>query len=444
MKKLILLGIVLLLIPMVYSVESPNPSDFITDNWDRFERPDSNGFNGNWTESGNYLVNTSIVFEGSQSIQSDGGTTDAIRTSVAVGSNITCSVYMYVRNTYTAIERIGMHSDGSTAMFGYRPVDSAANWVVGGPRTDSGVAINFGSWNEISIYHDGAGGVNYFLNGTIIFSQAGANNVGVVWIGNPTGNIQYPDEAQFDKYRCWKGNYSHKPQLVDTTPPSISSINCTSCVTDPTPDAEPYITEDTTPTFNFTTNENAWCVIGKDDENYTTMNATNSGTCNTGEGSTGEHICTLPIQDRFDSVGANSVYISCKDTDGNEGNVSDSSKSNSGALDMEITGPTEAGGDDSIQIGIDTSEIGSLGSLTVYSDQQVYGRNLSNGQFTGTFDKLAIVGNKRWALNYVSDGESTITGIFNITPALYVLQLQNRTNESIINDVSAFINSTYP
>jgi len=111
---------------------------------------------------------------------------------------------------------------------------------------------------------------------------------------------------------------------------------------------------------------------------------------------------------------------------------------------MEITGPTEAGGDDSIQIGIDTSEIGSLGSLTVYSDQQVYGRNLSDGQFTGTFDRLAIVGNKRWALNYVSDGESAITGIFNITPVLYVLQLQNRTNESIINDVSVFINSTYP
>ncbi|MBS3097244.1 hypothetical protein J4209_00445, partial [Candidatus Woesearchaeota archaeon] len=253
---------------------------------------------------------------------------------------------------------------------------------------------------------------------------------------NPTGNIQYPDEAQFDKYRCWKGNYSHKPQLVDITPPVLSGYNCTSCSPPSGDIVEPYTTEDTTPTFKFNTDENAWCAISDTNNNYTTMGS--SRNCTSGEGAT-SHICTLTTQDKFTNNGVNYLYVSCKDASNNENQTSSSD-----TLLMEITGPTEAGGDDSIQIGIDTSEIGSLGSLTVYSDQQVYGRNLSDGQFTGTFDRLAIVGNKRWALNYVSDGESAITGIFNITPVLYVLQLQNRTNESIINDVSVFINSTYP
>ena len=70
--------------------------------------------------------------------------------------------------------------------------------------------------------------------------------------------------------------------------------------------------------------------------------------------------------------------------------------------------------------------------------------SLSNAQFTGAFDRVAVLGTKRWALNYVSEGESVITGLFNLTPALYVLQLQNQTNETIINEVSAFINGTYP
>ena len=225
----------------------------------------------------------------------------------------------------------------------------------------------------------------------------------------------------------------------DTDPPSISNLNCTSCIEDSTPNQPPYITEDTTPTFNFSTDENAWCAIGISDVNYTIMGA--SRNCTSGEGAE-SHICTLTTQDKFANTGTNYLYISCKDNSGNEGNVSDHSKSNSGPIWMEIQGVGEIGGDDAMVLGITTSEIG--GTATIYTAQRASARNLANNQFTVIFDKVASNGNKRWAFNYVSSGESQITGLFNLTPVLYVLQLQNQTNETITDQVGKLINGTWP
>ncbi|MBI2559053.1 hypothetical protein HYW20_07065 [Candidatus Woesearchaeota archaeon] len=100
----------------------------------------------------------------------------------------------------------------------------------------------------------------------------------------------------------------------------------------------------------------------------------------------------------------------------------------------------EQEGDDAILSGINNSEIWPA---TVYDSYQVGGANLTQ-QFRGRFDKFAIKGNKRWAINYVSQGESAITGIFNITPTLYVIQLQDLSVSSITQQVGSFINSTYP
>ena len=77
---------------------------------------------------------------------------------------------------------------------------------------------------------------------------------------------------------------------ADTTPPVTSDYNCTSCNPPNGDNQSPYETDDTTPTFNFTTDKDARCVIGVNDTNYTTMNITNSGTCNSGE-ETKSHIC---------------------------------------------------------------------------------------------------------------------------------------------------------
>lgn len=105
---------------------------------------------------------------------------------------------------------------------------------------------------------------------------------------------------------------------TDTTPPIIFKLNCTSCNIPNGDDESPYETEDTTPTFKFDTDENAWCAIDRDDKNYTAMGA--SKNCTSGEG-TMSHICTLTTQDKFTNAGTNYLYISCKDSSGNEGNV---------------------------------------------------------------------------------------------------------------------------
>ncbi len=224
----------------------------------------------------------------------------------------------------------------------------------------------------------------------------------------------------------------------DTDPPTILNLNCTSCNIPNGDITSPYETEDTTPTFVITTDENADCRIGGADQNYTAMGTTRN--CST-TGGTG-HTCSLTTQDRFTNVGENYLYISCKDSSGNEGNVSDTSKSNSGPIRMGIEGAGETGGDGAIEVGITASEVG--GTATIYSSQQVSARDLSNNQFLGIFDKVAVNGDKRWAFNYVSGGESPLTELFNLTPVLYVLQLQNQTNETITDKVGKLINNTYP
>jgi len=263
-----------------------------------------------------------------------------------------------------------------------------------------------------------------------------------IYVGAVTSSTTH---SYIDELRCTQDGVQTWPEGGggggDTTPPTILTLNCTSCNI-PNGDAiSPYETEDTTPTFRFNTSENAWCAIGVSDVNYTTMGS--SRNCTSGEGTEG-HICTLTTQDRFDNVGENNLYISCKDSSGNEGNVSDTSKSNSGKIRMEIQGAGEASGDDRIEIGIDTSEIAGIADK--YSEQQVSARNLAASQFSGVFDWVVAVqgSSKRYAFNYVSAGESPITGLFNITPVLYVLQLQNQTNATITDEVGKLINNTYP
>ena len=56
------------------------------------------------------------------------------------------------------------------------------------------------------------------------------------------------------------------------------------------------ITNDTTPTTFFTTNENAFCAVGISNLNYTNLGS--SRNCTGGEG-TAEHTCTLTMQDEL-------------------------------------------------------------------------------------------------------------------------------------------------
>jgi len=287
-----------------------------------------------------------------------------------------------------------------------------------------------GGWDEVTVNIDETNlNTSYYLNGAI------SNACNHIIAGNITkidiSNINSASVYYYDDFTFKTSDES------DTNPPVITALNCTSCNPPSGDTTPPFQTEDTTPTFNITTSETASCRIGVQDINYTAMSA--SRNCTT-TGTT-SHICTLSTQDLFTAVGENNLYISCIDSTGNEGNATDSSKSNSGAIRMEIMGATETNGVNSIQIGILASEIG--GTATIYTSQRASARNLAGTQFSGIFDKMAINGNKRWLFNYVSQGETPISNLFNITPVIYVLQLQNKTNETITDLVGKMINTTW-
>ena len=226
----------------------------------------------------------------------------------------------------------------------------------------------------------------------------------------------------------------------DTTPPAINqnSYNMTSeggagCVNWRTNPATPCSTGDTTPTVEFTTDENAWCAIGIQSINFTQyVNLGVDRNCTIGQG-TSSHTCTLVPDDELTFANPN-IYIGCRDSSGNENMTG---KSTSGPLSLTITG-LEAGGDSAIGKGVQNA---LLSGYTNYTNQQIYARKLDGTQDFGTFDWMAKKGSKVWAFNYITSGEQHV-GMFNLTPVLYVLEMSNITNSTIINKVELMINAT--
>ncbi|MBI2523033.1 hypothetical protein HYW19_01465 [Candidatus Woesearchaeota archaeon] len=228
---------------------------------------------------------------------------------------------------------------------------------------------------------------------------------------------------------------------TDTTPPEINqnSYNMTSeggagCVEWRTNPATPCSTGDTTPTVNFTTTESAWCAIGTQSINFTQyINLGVDRNCTLGQG-TLSHTCTLAPDDELTFENSN-IYISCRDSSGNENMTG---KSTSGPLSLTITG-LETGGDSAIGRGVQNA---LLSGYTNYTNQQIYARKLDGTQDFGTFDWVAKKGSKVWAFNYITSGEEAHVGLFNLTPVLYVLEMSNITNSTIINKVELMINAT--
>ncbi len=216
----------------------------------------------------------------------------------------------------------------------------------------------------------------------------------------------------------------------DTTPPSITGYSsqgssCTNWNTNP---SNPCSTADTTPTLYFNTTESAFCAIGRTNVNYTNMGS--SRNCTSGEGTT-EHACTLTGQDELVYEDSN-VSLGCKDASGNENRTS-----TSGGLSLTITG-LEAAGDASLGLGVQNA---LLSGYTNYTSQQVYARHFNGAQDSGRFDWVAKKGSKAWAFNYVTKGEQHV-GMFNITPSLYVLEINNVTSANITKYVELVINAT--
>lgn len=110
---------------------------------------------------------------------------------------------------------------------------------------------------------------------------------------------------------------------------------------------------------------------------------------------------------------------------------------NVGASEMNLASETD--GRLAIEQGVQQSE---LQTFAFNTDHQLTIRLLNGSQYTGTFDKFVLSGNKRWAFNYDPDSPAGFPAFVNLTPTFHVLQIYNKTFEEIRVSVSGFVNAT--
>lgn len=107
----------------------------------------------------------------------------------------------------------------------------------------------------------------------------------------------------------------------------------------------------------------------------------------------------------------------------------------------EIASPANQS-ENSARTAIQNGIISSIPSATIYTDQQIYVRYLNGTQMLGTFDKVAVYGNQRWAFNAIF-GSDSFTNMMNITPSFYVWEGNSSLSDGQIQvRVETLINST--
>lgn len=301
-------------------------------------------------------------------------------------------------------------------------------------------------WNMFTISFNLTNGtLKTYSNKTLITTTSGSSGwttptMVYDWaLGSQGTGPQYTFDGYIDEVylynKCLTGseiNSTYDDFIVGTRPYdalsiiSISNANCTSCDPPNGDTTSPYTTSDTTPTFTLDTNINGNCRIGDENITYSAMGS--SRDCASGQGTT-SHTCTLTTQDELIYT-TDYVYVVCLNiAENNEASIE---------LEMNITylGNTSS---HAIDTGIQSSEIWP--GATIYEDQQVYLRDLGNNQVVATVDRIAAYGNQRWVLNHALENESKL-GLFNITPAVYVLDIANMSSHNVHLAVSNLINST--
>jgi hypothetical protein len=246
------------------------------------------------------------------------------------------------------------------------------------------------------------------------------------------------DEFRISNYSVWTAEFTPPTSEYSASSlPNITSYNVLSAENGGsawnTNKSYAVQTYDTTPTVDITTDIIANCRIssseGVGDKNYTGM-LDNTRNCT--ENSATNHTCTLYPTDELITF-SEYLYISCQGTSGLE-----SYASTSGALTIELLG-IEENSTKALDEGIASSEIGGL--ATTYTDKQVYLANTTT-QATGAVERVVNYGNYRYMFNLYED---TAIGLFNLTPRIYVMEIQLETMSysEIKNLVSQYINDTY-
>ena len=324
-------------------------------------------------------------------------------------------------NSLTQIQMYAGGASGSEGIFRLHYNYGGSWYYWDDSYVSLGITSSYG-WNHIKVTCDTATtNCQIQINNSAWSSTTSSN----VYAPTSTGFAYYPlenDLIYLDNFIAYNGTSIPKSSGIVT----LYNLNCTSC-NEPNGDTTPpYTTADTTPTFTFVTNPETSCRIANQNYSYTQMNTTRE--CTSGQG-TSHHICTLqPIDELI--YPTSYVYIACS---------SGLHENSSGALQMEITNLIV---NSSIAIwwGIESSEIWP--GATVYDNQKVYLRSINNSQLLITVDKVAAYGNQRWIFNYVTENETKINSLFNITPAVYVWQSWNLSLSEIQGQVSDYINST--
>ena len=135
---------------------------------------------------------------------------------------------------------------------------------------------------------------------------------------------------------------------------------------------------------------------------------------------------------RIFAEGTTDIYISCKNTDGSQNRTS-----TSGALKITIQNDENLKRD-SIAAGVQSA---LSSGYAIYTDQRIYARNSANSQAIGAFDKVVKWMNKIWAFNTLN-GADAATNMFNITPVLYILDLNDTNSSQVESNVRQFILNT--
>jgi hypothetical protein len=284
-------------------------------------------------------------------------------------------------------------------------------------------------WNETEAYSD-----NWKLIASNITYKS-PKAMKSFWSGDPRFSGDGLADYDHTIYEIWLYNGSNADIVPpDTTPPEITFYNMTSegglgCTNWNTDKNNACETSDTTPTVLINTSEKAFCRIGVSDLNYTDMGISRNCT----GGGTKKLTCTLILQDELTQE-TSYIYIGCKDKSENENLTS-----TSGALKLSLaTSDAESSARDAIESGIQNT---LLSGYTLYTDQKIYARNSANNQSIGVFDKVVKWMNKIWSFNYIT-GADVRVNMFNITPVLYTLELENKSISQITNEVELLINTT--
>ena len=309
---------------------------------------------------------------------------------------------------------LGLHTSTTTA--NYVCYDGVASFQ------DTGISRTTGWHNFTFKFNYSTTNLTGFIDGQEISGSCSRTESG--WTGITNAHLFTNTDClncRIDKINFWNETGSLPPLA-----PALSAFNCTSCNIPQGDNVSPYTTADTTPTFTLGTNFSANCRIGDVNQTYTTMGS--SRNCGT-TGST-THTCSLIAQDEL-ATSTDYVYVSCA-------NAQNDSLSNTAQLQMNITN-LQTNTTNAIDRGIQESAIWP--GAKVYSNQQIYLRNLDNIQVLATVDRVAVFGNQRWIFNAGIDDETAL-GLFNLTPVVYVLDMVNVSLGDIQSQVSALIDAT--